>query len=292
MSRDGPLVQHPGDFPLGPSFVNEHLVNPVHQFDLLLGPGNNDNAIGLNALEFARLQDGLVATVLIHQHPAQPNPGNAALPVAQLDQAAGPLENLVGKFPAEFTGHGPLHTFNNGRGRATVILKLLRAVMDLHPRLTAEIFIIGTFVGILEPAPPAHVIDEDTGKASAAALHVPDHLRERIPPLNAEPAFAVVGIDLDDLQSPPPGVFLDNLQLVAGGILLMLSRHPHVGGRAAGQRIFVNWLVGILVVTGVGMRRFSQNSCCGFPYAAVALRTVRLGVLCRFTNHAAQFKRQ
>ena len=85
MSRDGLLVQHPGDFPLGLSFVNEHLVNPVHQFDLRLGAGNNDNAIGLNVLEFAGLQDGLVAAVLIHQHPTQPNPGSAALPVTQLN---------------------------------------------------------------------------------------------------------------------------------------------------------------------------------------------------------------
>jgi hypothetical protein len=75
-----------------------------------------------------------------------------------------------------------------------------------------------------------HLIEENTGKAGAAALHVPDHLRERIPPLNAEPAFAVVGIDPDDLRSPPLGIFLDSLQLVAGGELLMLSRHPYVGG--------------------------------------------------------------
>jgi hypothetical protein len=43
---------------------------------------------------------------------------------------------------------------------------------------------------------------------------------------------------------------------------------------------------------GVGLRRSSQNICRAFPYAAVALRSVRLGVLCRFTNHVAQFKRQ
>ena len=44
------IVQDGGDFAFGPTFVDEHSVHAPNGFDLVIGPGYQDDAVGLEAL--------------------------------------------------------------------------------------------------------------------------------------------------------------------------------------------------------------------------------------------------
>ena len=66
-----------------------------------------------------------------------------------------------GQEPAVFTRHGPLDTFDNGGHRTVIILKLLGTIYDPDARALANVLIIGAFIGILEPAPPGNVINQN-----------------------------------------------------------------------------------------------------------------------------------
>ena len=137
----------------------------------------------------------------VHQHAPQPKPGGAALFEAELDQAAGALEDLGGKFSAVFAGHGAFDAFDDGGHRAAVVFKLLRAVVDGDAGLAAYVFIIGALVGILEPPPAADIVHQDAGELHRAALDILDHLGERVAALDVQAAFALVGILFDDLHA-------------------------------------------------------------------------------------------
>jgi hypothetical protein len=52
--------------------------------------------------------------------------------------------------------------------------------MNDDPGALADVLVVAAFVGILKPAPAAHVVDEDDIEIGAAVLDVLDHLLERI----------------------------------------------------------------------------------------------------------------
>ena len=83
------------------------------------------------------------------------------MPKAKLDQPALPGENFGGEFPAVFAGHRPLDALNDGGDRASVVLELLGAILHADAGTLANVFVVGAFVGILEAAPAADVVDED-----------------------------------------------------------------------------------------------------------------------------------
>ena len=67
----------------------------------------------------------------------------------------------------------PLTMVETGRA---VVLELLGAVGDLNAGAFADVLVVGAFVGILEAAPAADVIDEDDREVRLAAFDVLDQL--------------------------------------------------------------------------------------------------------------------
>src|ERR1051325_2515325 len=117
---------------------------------------------------------------------------------------------------------------DDGRDWAAVVLELLRAVMHGHTCLSANIFIIGAFIGILEPPPSADIVNKDVGERCLAVLNILDHPRQGVASLDIQAALAFIRILSDDLHSTTLGVFADNVHLVAGRVLLMLRGHSDV----------------------------------------------------------------
>ena len=87
-----------------------------------------------------------------------------------------PLEDLGRQLTAVFASHRPLHALHDGRDRAPVILELLGAVLNANACALADVFVVGALVGILEPAPAAHVIDQDHLEVGAPRLDDVDQL--------------------------------------------------------------------------------------------------------------------
>ena len=100
--------------------------------------------------------------------------------------------------------------------------------MHVDAGTLAEIFVVRALVGILKPAPPADVIDQDRLEASIAVLHIRDHPPQRLAPSDSESAFTFVCVCADDLVPALHGVLTNHVLLVRGRVLLMLGRHPHV----------------------------------------------------------------
>ena len=66
-------------------------------------------------------------------------------------------------------------------------------------------------------------------KVGIPGFHLPDHALQALSLLNAEPAFTLIREYPDDFHPPPCSIFLDAIELVLGGVLLVLCRHAHVG---------------------------------------------------------------
>ena len=135
------------------ALVHEHPEHPANGLDFFDRAGLQHDTIALQALLFAKGENGLGVAVLIDQPTAEPVTGVAALSEAQFDQSALAGEYFCRQLAAVFTGHGPLHRLDDRRGDAAVVLELLGAIADLDPRAPADIFVIGALVGVLEAAP-------------------------------------------------------------------------------------------------------------------------------------------
>lgn len=167
---------------------------------------------------------------LIDQNASQPVASRATLAETQLNQAALPSEYLGRQLAAVFASHRTLDALDDGRHRRTVVFELLCAVRDLDARATADVFVIGALIGVLESAPAADVIDQNDLEVRAACLDVLDQLLQRPPPIDAQAALALVGIGANDFDVAPSRVLADLVGLVFRRILLVLGRHPHVLG--------------------------------------------------------------
>jgi hypothetical protein len=187
-----------------------------------------DHAVGLQALVLAARELALHRTGLVDQHAAQAVARWPALPEAQFDQAALAGEHLGRQLPAVFARHRALDALDDGGHRRAVVLELLGAVGDLNPGAAADVLVVRAFVGVLESAPAADVVDEDDLEIGLARLHVGDQLLERLPAVDAQPALALVGVGADDLDVAPGGVLADLVALVLRRVLLVLGGHAHV----------------------------------------------------------------
>src|SRR6266404_2376170 len=101
------------------------------------------------------------------------------------------MEHLRGKFPAVFTRHCAFDALDDRGHRAAVIFELLRTIMNRNPSPSADVFIIGALVRVLESPPTADIINKNVGKLSLATLNVPDHLGQRVAPLDVQTALAL-----------------------------------------------------------------------------------------------------
>jgi len=223
-------VQFRGQVGFGPAVFDELLVDPTHDLNFLIRPRDENDAIGLKWLLLPAVQKPLRFAGLVDEHAAEAESRRASLAITEFDQPALPLEDLGREFPAVLSGHGPFDALDDRRGRPTVVLELLRAVMHVDPGTLAEVLVEGRLVGILKPAPPADVVDEDRLEIDRPRLHLGDHSLEWITACHTQAALALVRVGVDDLEPAAFGVLPDDVGLVVGGILLMVRRHPNVLG--------------------------------------------------------------
>jgi hypothetical protein len=122
----------------------------------------------------------------------------------------------VGQLATVLACHGAFDALDDGGNRTAVIFELLGAVFDLLVGSTANVFVVGGFICILEPAPPADVIDEDHLKIGGAFLHILDQLLQGLAALDPEAAFPGIGIGAHQFETAFLCVFADRVGLVFG----------------------------------------------------------------------------
>lgn len=122
--------------------------------------------------------------------------------------------------------------------QASVILKLLCAIVYGDPALAADELVIGAFVGILKSAPPTYVIDEYGLEIGIAGAHIVYKFLQRKTAFELQTALARVFVGPDDLEAAPRRILRDDFRLVLGGIFLVLRRHAHIL-RRPDQRSFM-----------------------------------------------------
>lgn len=184
----------------------------------------------------AALQLGLHLAAFVKQDTAKAKARRAALAIAEFDQAALPGKDLGGQFPAVLSSHGAFDALDDGGSRAAVILELLGAIFDLLVRAPADIFVIGGFIGVLKPAPPADVIDKDHLEIRGAVLHILDQLLQGLTALDPQPALARIGIGAHQFETAFRRIFADRVRLVFGRVFLVVGRHADIFDRAAHGR--------------------------------------------------------
>jgi hypothetical protein len=139
-----------------------------------------------------------------------------------------PREDLDGELPAVFASHCPLDAFDNGRNWASIVLELLGAVLDTDAGPFADVFVISALVRILEPAPAAHVVDENGREVSRSVLNVVDQLLQGIAAIQPKSALSLIGIGANDFDPASSSILLDRFGLIFRRVFLVVSGHPHV----------------------------------------------------------------
>lgn len=107
------------------------------------------------------IEDRLGLAMLIRKIAAQAKTRSAALAETESDQPTLARENLHRQLTAIFARHCAFRALDDRRAEAAIILELLCAVLNGDPRFPAGELVIGALISVLEPAPAAHVIDQD-----------------------------------------------------------------------------------------------------------------------------------
>src|SRR5438067_2386253 len=97
-------IQFRGDFGFPFAVLGELFVDPADNANLLLGAGNENDPVSLQALLFTSVQQTFLFSSEIDEHAPQSEAWRPALPISQLDQTTLPLEDLGGQFAAVFAG--------------------------------------------------------------------------------------------------------------------------------------------------------------------------------------------
>ena len=236
IGQDPALIQFCGDFAFRTAVLEEPAIDPANGPDLGVRPENQYHPVCLQTLVLTALQLCLHLTAFIKQDPAKTKTRRTALTEAAFDQAALPDEDLVGKFPAVFPGHRALDALDDRGHRPAIIFELLGAILDLLVGATADVFVIGGFICILKPAPPADVIDKDQLEIRGAVLHILDQLLQRLATLDPEPTLARIGIGADQFKAAFLRIFADRVRLVFGRVFLMVCRHADIFSRTTPWR--------------------------------------------------------
>src|SRR5262249_55629859 len=170
--QDACRVQGSGDLPLRSATVDEHSVHASNGFDFIRRPWYEDNSVGLKALLAADLELALRSPLLVDKLSPQAVARHPALAKAQANETALSGEHLDRQLAGLFAGHRALNVFNNRRAQASVVLKLLGAVVHRDARLFADELVVGALVGVLESAPTTDVVNENRPEISSTATHV------------------------------------------------------------------------------------------------------------------------
>ena len=92
------------------------------------------------------------------------------------------------------------------------------------------------FIGVLEAAPPADIINKDQPEIGLAGAHIGEKLLQPFAATDIQTAFAFVSVGTDNFDINTRGVFQDLVALVLCRILLMFCRHAHILRGAASKR--------------------------------------------------------
>jgi hypothetical protein len=203
--------------------LDEELVNVSYNRDLWLGPWDKDDAVGLQTLPLPAAKKTLGSLITVDQLAAPPVAGWSTLPASQLDQAALTGENLDRQLAAVFRSHRAFQGLEHRRRHAAVVLELLGAVVDANSSSFEDVLVIGALVGVLEPAPPADVVDEQGSEIDLLLLHIGHQLIQAASAGFVETTPAMVGVNLDDLHIVIYGVLPDDGRLVLRRVLLVFG---------------------------------------------------------------------
>src|SRR5580698_6483731 len=100
--------------------------------------------------------------------------------------------------------------------------------MNLDLGAFTEVLVVGTFVGILKPAPAADIVYQDRPEVRSARFNVLNKFLQGIPALQRQAALASISVGTDDLHAMRARILGDNIGLVFSGVLLMFSGHSDV----------------------------------------------------------------
>src|SRR5207249_8027895 len=105
--------------------VDDPLVAPADDRDLLRRPWNELDPLGLDTLVLPFLEEGLRRAARVEELPAEAVAGRAALAEAVEDVPAMALEHLDRELATVLAGHGALHMLDDRRRISAVVLELL-----------------------------------------------------------------------------------------------------------------------------------------------------------------------
>ena len=140
-----------------------------------------------------------------------------------------PREDLYRKLAAVFARHHPLDGFQKVGADAAVVFELLAAIVNADPGARADMLVIRPFISILKPAPAADIIDQNGLEIRLAGSDLGHQVLQRLAAVQPQPGPTRVLEHTQDLQAPGGGVIPNDVELVLGGVLLMIGRHPHIG---------------------------------------------------------------
>ena len=134
--------------------------------------------------------------------------------VTELDQAALSKKNSDRQLTAILSGHRAFDGFDDCRQGTSVVLELLRAVVDFYAGAFTDEFVVRAFVRILKPSPAAHVIDEDCSELGFPSLGVFNQLLQRVALIEAKPAFSIILVCTNNRDSASGGIGMIDQRLV------------------------------------------------------------------------------
>ena len=96
ISVDASDIENIGDLTFRFPPLHEVSVDPADVRPLVIGPRDEHDSVGLNALLFSQFKDALCIAVLVDQHATQSVACCSPLPVAHRDKPTGALKDLGG----------------------------------------------------------------------------------------------------------------------------------------------------------------------------------------------------
>src|SRR5271157_3359120 len=107
-------------------------------------------------------KDALRTTVAAYQQSPQPISCGTPLLISLLGELTLPSMSFCGEFTQILSSHRPLQGLDEGCRNAFIFtVEWFGAVVNSNPGFLAQKLIVGTFVGILETPPSAHVVHQD-----------------------------------------------------------------------------------------------------------------------------------
>jgi hypothetical protein len=96
------------------------------------------------------------------------------LPETALDEATLPRKHLGRQLTAILASHSSLNAFDNCRDGASIVLELLRTIVDADAGSFADVLVVSAFISVLKSTPTAHIVDEYCSEVRLSALDVID----------------------------------------------------------------------------------------------------------------------